>query len=144
MYEEGRPLGIKIISLSLFMAGLGGLYISLSCADEIVRNVILDSDLLRAIGGLFDNIHFQRMLITIFSIFYLWLGILVFSMKKIARYFLLPLMGLPLLMYFIFLIIININNITLNNLQRIGIAFRIFVDLIWLLYIIFAIHYFVN
>jgi len=144
MYETDRPFGVKVIFIGLLLSGLVGIYAALFASDEFVREIILNDEILGIIGGFFNNIAFLRTALTIFSIFFLWLSSGVFSLKRSAWYFLLALTILPLIVYLIVLAVLHINNITLENIQKTGIAIRIIVDICWLVYICAVQDYFVE
>ena len=144
MYEVDRPFGVKLIFIGLLLSGLVGIYASLFASDEFVRKIILNDEILGIIGGFFNNIAFLRIVLVIFSIFSLWLSSGVFSLKRSVWYYLLFLTILPLIIYLIAIAILSINNITLENIQKIGVAFRIIVNIGWFIYIFSVQDYFVN
>jgi len=144
MREVEKPFGIKIIFLLALLAGLFGLLEAMFATDEALRNIIWDTDVLALIGAFFNNIAFLRIVVVLFSFFYLWLANAVISLKRVGWYSLLFSIGAMLLLYLSLLIIVKARNIHLDNMQKIGIAFRIIVDLCWFIYVLTVQSYFVN
>lgn len=144
MQEEEKPFGIKIIFLLALFGGILGLFESIFASDELIRNGVWNDEVLGLVGGFFNNIVFLRTLVAVFSIFSLWLASAVISLKRIGWYYLLFAMSLPLLIYLLLLIIVNVRHIPLDNMQKIGIAFRVIVNLCWLIYVVTVQSYFVH
>jgi hypothetical protein len=137
MYEKERPFGAKLIFILLLVGGIVGLFASLFSSDKSVRDIIMNEEIFIILASFFNNITFLRALLLIFSIFTLWLSSAVFSLRKIAWKLLLWYMALYLLMCIIILIIIAVHpNITLGTSQKIVIAFRLIVALLWFCYLV--------
>jgi len=144
MREAEKPFGIKIIFLLALFGGIFGLLEAMFASDVALRNIIWDTDALALIGVFFNNIAFLRVVVVLFAFFNLWLANAVISLKRIGWYGLLFGMGAMLLLYLSLLIIVNARHIPLDNMQKIGIAFRIIVDLCWFIYVLTVQSYFVR
>jgi|GEM_PF-3891350 len=144
MLDEEKPFGIKVIFLFALLGGLFGLYQSLFGSDELIRDAIWNDEVLVLVGGFFNNIVILRIISTIYSIFSLWLASAVISLKRIGWYCLLFGLGMPLITYILLLIMVNARNIPLDNVQKIGIAFRIIINLCWFIYAVTVQSYFIR
>jgi hypothetical protein len=144
MRDVEKPFGIKVIFLVALLGGFFGILEAIFASDKALMDMVWDSEALALIGAFFNNAAFLRTVVVLFSFFNLWLANAVISLKKIGWYALLFDMGAMLVLYLSLLVIVNARRIPLDNMQKVGITFRIIVDLCWFIYVLTVQSYFVR